>query len=127
MDDLPLVVEFVSGTRLERESDHSVGLPVVHNGPPGTSIVFPSGKAIPLPTDQIVASEDTSGVAIVGFGGMKFEGVDEGQLVFHRFQDVQPKEVLSPERGMKMTLEIDMVECVRSYGSVVWVSETIRH
>jgi hypothetical protein len=127
MDSLPLVIEFAPGTRLERESDQSDGLPIVSNGPPGTVVVFPSGRIVPLPTDQIVASRDSEGAATVGFGGMRFEGVDEEQLTFRRFKDVQKEEALSPERGMKMTLEISMVEFIRSYGRVVWVSETIKH
>ena len=82
--DFSLVIEFVSQTQLYREPGVIPKLPIVQNGPPGTFVVFASGARVPLPTDQIVFADDSGGVARVGFGGMSFEGMDEGRLLFHR-------------------------------------------
>ena len=63
-----------------------------------------AGDAVPLPTDLIVFVDDTGGCARVGFGGMSFEGMEEGRLVFYRVRDLQPEGQLSPQRGREMTL-----------------------
>src|SRR5438128_9292943 len=104
----PLFIEFVPGTRLFREPEIVPKLPIVQNGPPGTFVVFADGSKVPLPTDQIVLAEEDGGSARVGFGGMSFEGTEEGRLVFLRIRDLKPEELLSPERGRKMTLEQNM-------------------
>ena len=98
MNAYPLLIEFVSGTRITREPEVMSKLPILHNGPPGTSIVFRDGAEVPLPTDQIVFAEDTGGAAQVGFGGMSFEGIDGGELVFLRVLDLQPDDVGSEHR-----------------------------
>jgi len=49
-----------------------------------------------LPTDQIVFANDGGGAAHVGFGGMSFEVIEGGQLVFLRVRDLQPEALLSP-------------------------------
>ena len=95
-------------------------LPILQNGPPGTSIVFADGTKVPLPTDQIVFAEDGGGVARVGFGGMRAGGMENGQLVFYRVRDLQPAELLSPQRGRRMTLEPRMVASIAVDGQVVW-------
>ena len=104
----PAFVEFVST------------LPIVQNGPPGTSIVFEDGAKVPLPTDQIVLAEDGGGTARVGFGGMSFEGMEGDQLVFLRVRDLQPEELLSPQRGRRMTLNPRIVASIAVDGRVVW-------
>src|SRR5438093_470522 len=111
-DTIPVLVEFAPGTRVFREAAHQPGLPIVGNGPPGTFVRFPGGGQVPLPTDQIVHADDSAGAARVGFGGMRFDGVEGGQLVFRRVRDLWPEERLSPERGRRMTLEFDMVTAV---------------
>ena len=68
----PLLIEFVSGTRITREPEVVSKLPILQNGPPGTSVVFGDGAEVPLPTDQIVFADDGGGAAHVGFGGMSF-------------------------------------------------------
>jgi len=78
------------------------------------------GRQVPLPTDQIVFADDTSGSARVGFGGMSFEGMGESHLVFYRVRDLRPEEELSPERGRKMTLEPHMVSSIYVDGRHVW-------
>lgn len=117
---VPLVVEFVPGTRLLREAEVVPKLPILQNGPPGTFIVFADGSRVPLPTDQIVLTDETDGSARVGFGGMSFEGVEDGRLVFYRVRDLAPEEELSPERASRMTLEPRMVARVLVNERKVW-------
>ena len=116
----PLLIEFVPGTRVYRQPDFVSKLPILRNGPSGTAVVFADGSKVNLPTDQIIFSEVTDGVASVGFGGMSAAGMEEGQLVFYRVRDLQPAELLSPERGLRMTLEPRMVTSVSVDGRVVW-------
>src|SRR6185369_10836596 len=104
---LPLLVEFSAGTRLERQTAVTPKLPIVDNGPPGTFVIFPSGRKVPLPTDYVIAGDDAQGFARVQFGGMRFDGVQEGMLVFTR-------------KERKMTLEPDMVRAVLVDGKHVW-------
>ena len=73
MNTYPLLIEFVPGTRISRDPEFVEfvsTLPIVQNGPPGTSVVFEDGAKVPLPTDEIVLAEDRGGAAHVGFGGM---------------------------------------------------------
>ncbi len=119
MDNSPLLIEFVSGTNIYREPETVPHLPVVQNGPPGTFVIFADGK-VSLPTDQIVFADETGGRARVGFGGMSFEGIEDGRLVFFRVRDLQPEELLSPQRGRKMTLEPHMVSAILVDGRKVW-------
>jgi hypothetical protein len=116
----PLLIEFAPGTRIHREPKVVPKLPIVQNGPPGTSIVFADETKVPLPTDQVVFADDAGGAARVGFGGMSFEGMAGGQLVFFRVRDLQPEELLSPQRGRRMTLEPRMVTSIAVDGRVVW-------
>jgi len=116
----PLVIEFIAGTRLYREPEVTPKLPIVQNGPPGTFVVFPDGGRVPVPSDQIVLAEDGGGFARVAFGGMSFEGMEGGLLVFHRVRDLLPEAQLSPERGRKMTLAPGMVSTIVVDGRTVW-------
>ena len=120
MNPLPLLIEFVSETSIYREPETVPRLPIVQNGPPGTFVVFTGGKRVSLPSDQIVFADDTDGQARVGFGGMSFEGIEDGRLVFFRVRDLQPEELLSPERGHKMTLELHTVSAVLVDGRKAW-------
>jgi len=120
MNAYPLLIEFVFGTRITCEPEVVSKLPILRNGPPGTSVVFRNGAEVPLPTDQIVFAEDTGGAAQVGFGGMSFEGNDGGELVFLRVRDLQPEALLSPERGRRMTLDPRLVASIAVDGRVVW-------
>lgn len=120
MNAYPLLIEFVSGTRITREPEVVSPLPILQNGPPGTSVVFGNGEEVPLPTDQIVFAEDGAGAARVGFGGMSFTGIEAGELVFSRVRDLQPEALLSPQRGRRMTLEPRMVASIAVDGRVVW-------
>ena len=120
MSELPLLIEFIAKTELYRAPDVVPRLPIVQNGPPGTLVVFLDGRKVPLPTDQIVFNDDTTGCARVGFGGMSFEGIEDGYLVFHRVRELQPEEQLSPQRGRRMTLEPGMVSAIHVDGRKVW-------
>lgn len=120
----PLVIELIAGSRVEREpaAPASVGLTIMQNGPPGTCIRFADESSVPLPTDQIVHADDDDGFARVGFGGMEFRGLHDGALVFVRVLDLRPPEMLSPERGLRMTLAPSMVTAVIVDGVRVWPS-----
>jgi hypothetical protein len=121
--DCPLLIEFVPGTRISRDPKFVPfvsTLPILQNGPPGTSIVFEDGAKVALPTDQIVLAENREGAAHVGFGGMQFEGLEDGELVFLRVRDLQPEALLSPQRGRRMTLQPAMVASIAVDGRVVW-------
>jgi hypothetical protein len=122
MDTSPLVIEFIEGTRLERDEARPRGLAVVRNGPPGTRVVFADGLKINLPTDQIVGDEVSEGRARVGLGGMSFEGTEQGELVFYRVRDLAPEHELSPERGRRMTLPPGRVSRVLVQGRRVFPS-----
>jgi len=120
MSEFPLLIEFVAETRLERDPDRVPKLAIVQNGPPGTRVVFADGSKVPLPTDQIVLADDATGRARVGFGGMSFEGLEDGFLVCYRVRELQPEALLSPERGRKMTLKPEMVAAIYVEGRKVW-------
>jgi hypothetical protein len=114
------VVEFVPGSRVHREPPFVPGLPILGNGPPGTFVSFAGGRRVPLPTDQITAAHDDGGAARVTFGGMRFEGVEGGQLTFRRVRELAAEHQLSPERGRRMTLEPEMVVAVFMEGRLAW-------
>lgn len=119
------IVEFVRRSRIERDppvnrAASGANLRIVQNGPPGTFVRFADGRRVPLPTDQIVSSEEGAGAARVGFGGMRFDGIEEGLLAFRRFRDLLAEHELSPERGRRMTLEPEMVAAVFMQGRLVW-------
>ena len=116
----PLLIEFAPGSRLDRQPDFVSPLPILRNGPPGTAVIFADGTKVNLPTDQIVFSEVADGTAWVGFGGMSAAGLEDGQLAFYRVRDLQPSELLSPERGVRMTLEPRMVTSIAVDGRMVW-------
>lgn len=120
MSPAPLVITFAPGTTLYRERDRVSPLPIVGNGPPGTFVVYADGLRVSLPTDQIVSSDDTTGAARVGFGGMHFTGISDGQLTFARVREVLPEAQLSPVRSHVMRLEITWVATVVDDGRLVW-------
>ena len=107
-------------TSLLREQNRISTLPIVGNGPPGTFVLFPGGLRVSLPTDQIVFADDTGGHARVGFGGMRFVGLEEGRLVFVRIRELFPEEQLSPARSHKMLLDAQWVATISVHGRPVW-------
>ena len=123
MTAVPLVVEFAAPSSLVREVDRVSQLPIAGNGPPGTFVLLP-GVRVSLPTDQIVCSEVTDDRARIGFGGMRFVGVDEGFLVFRRAAEVWPEDQLSPARSHTMRLDSRWVTSVVVDGAVAWRAAT---
>ena len=87
----PLLIEFRDGSRLHREQHRASALPIVGNGPAGTFVVFSNRLRISLPTDQVIFADDSGGRSRVGFGGMRFAGVEEGRLIFHRIRELYRK------------------------------------
>ena len=119
-DQMRLLIDFVAPSTLLRERDRQSAFPIIGNGPPGTFVLFPDGLRISLPTDQIVYADDSTDHARVGFGGMEFVGLEEGQLVFVRVREVQPEERLSPARSHTMRLDPARVQAVAMDGPLVW-------
>lgn len=73
-----------------------------------------------LPTDQIVFADDTGGHARVGFGGMRFAGLEADQLVFARVRELHPEDRLSPARSHTMRLTPDWVASILVDGRLIW-------
>jgi hypothetical protein len=120
LEDVPLLIDFAASTSILREQDRPSPLPIVGNGPPGTFVVFPNGLRVSLPTDQIVFAEDGGGRARVGFGGMRFIGLEEGQLVFARVRELRSEDQLSPARSHTMRLNPQWVTTISVDGKPVW-------
>jgi hypothetical protein len=118
--ELRVVVEFVAPTSILREPHRISALPIVGNGPPGTFVLFPSGSRVSLPTDQIVSADDADGYARVGFGGMEFVGLRDGQLTFVRVRELYPEDQLSPARSHTMRLDPQWVSAIVVDRSRVW-------
>jgi hypothetical protein len=115
-----LAIEFAPGTSIYREQDLVSDLPILRNGPPGTYVIVPDGLRVSLPTDQILRADEATGRAEVAFGGMRFEGIDDGRLVFVRVRELHPEEQLSPERSHTMRLEPEWVASIRVDGRLIW-------
>jgi hypothetical protein len=107
-----VLIQFVPETTICREPELPQGLPILRNGPPGTFVLFPDGLRVSLPTDQIVSCDIHNGAACVGFGGMRFAGLEEGRLIFHRVRELLPEERLSPDRSHVMVLDPAWVSSV---------------
>ena len=119
MTTLPLLIVFAPGSVLQLEESRRSQLPIAGNGPPGTFVLLP-GLKISLPTDQVVFAADADGGARVGFGGMRFTGVEDGRLVFARVRELRPEAELSPARSHRMTLAPEWLAAVYQDGRLVW-------
>jgi hypothetical protein len=120
LEHIPLLIDFAAPTSLLREHNRMSALPIIGNGPPGTFVLFPNGLRVSLPTDQIVFADDTGGHARVGFGGMRFVGLEEGRLAFIRIRDLFPEDQLSPARSYTMRLDRRWVTTISVDGRPVW-------
>jgi hypothetical protein len=121
MDSIPVLIEFVVPASIVVEAHRASPLPVLGNGFPGTFVVFPrEGFKISLPTDQIVFADVSDGCGRVGFGGMRFVGVEDAHLVFVRVRELYPPERLSPDRSHTMRLEARRVTTVVVDGTPAW-------
>ncbi|MEO8076720.1 MAG: hypothetical protein ABI818_10350 [Acidobacteriota bacterium] len=119
-----LLIDFVAPTVIVREVHRPSPLRIIGNGPPGTFVLFPDGLRVSLPTDQIVFAEDTSGHARVGFGGMRFAGTEQGQLVFDRVRELWPEDQLSPDRSFTMRLDHRWVAAISEDGQRLWAADS---
>jgi hypothetical protein len=117
---IPLLIEFATPSSLLFERHLVSSLPIIGNGPPGTFIIFPSRLNVSLPSDQIVFADDSDGCARVGFGGMEFVGLEEGQLVFIRARELLPEAQLSPARSHRMLLDPRWVATISIEGRQAW-------
>jgi hypothetical protein len=126
VDDIPLLIDFVTPSSIFREPDRASTFRIIGNGPPGTFVLFPTGLRVSLPTDQVVFADDTSGHARVGFGGMQFVGADVEHLVFVRIREVLPEDQLSPARSRTMRLDSQLVATVSVDGRPVWRGDSPR-
>jgi len=124
VEPIPLVIDFAPPTSLLREPHRPSVLPIIGNGPPGTFVLFPNGLRVSLPTDQIVSAADRDGHARVGFGGMRFVGLEEGHLVFVRIRELFPEDHLSPARSHTMRLDPRWVTTISVNGRPVWPVES---
>ena len=122
MPAISVLVDFAAPSSLLRERDRPSALPIVGNGPPGTFVIFPNGLRVSLPTDQIVFADDSGGHARVGFGGMRFVGLEGERLAFVRFRELFPEDQLSPARSHTMLLDPLWVAAVAAEGRPVWMS-----
>ena len=122
---IPLLIDFATPSSIFREPNRISTLRIIGNGPPGTFVIFPGRLRVSLPTDQIVFADDASGHARVGFGGMQFAGLQQGQLVFVRSREVLPEEQLSPARSHTMLLDPQWVVMVSTDGRPVWPTGSI--
>jgi len=120
VEPIPLVIDFAAPTSLLREPHLPSALPIIGNGPPGTFVLFPNGFSVSLPTDQIVTADDCEGHARVGFGGMRFVGLEEGHLVFVRIRELFPEDQLSPARSHTMRLDPQWVTTITVEGRHAW-------
>ena len=124
VESIPLVIDFAPPTSLLREPHRRSALPIIGNGPPGTFVLFPHGLRVSLPTDQIVSADDRDGHVRVGFGGMRFVGLEDGHLVFVRIRELFPVEQLSPARSHTMRLDPQWVTTIAVDGRPVWAVES---
>lgn len=114
------LVEFAPGSRLHRDAPVSSALPILNPVPPATWVVFADGRGLGVPTDQIVHGDAAAGAARVGFAGMRFDGVEDGALVFRRVAEMRPEHTLAPERGRVLEVRPADVARVLVAGREVW-------
>src|SRR4051812_30878927 len=95
---IPLVVEFAPGSRVEAHEMEYAGEADQASFPRDALIRFTDGREVPVPADQIVLEEHDDGGAKVGFGGVSFEGMIDGQLAFWRVKDIAPEDMLPVDR-----------------------------
>jgi hypothetical protein len=128
---IPLIVEFVSGSWLRREeSSYPPLLPLVSESSvietsavetQMSYVVFANSSQVSLPTEQIVLFETEDQGARVGFGGMSFEGLRGGELLFCRVKDIWPDEMLPPTGwSEQVALRPEVVAAVYVDGRKVW-------
>jgi len=111
---IPLVIEFVPGSRLHRESSLTTGQA------DSTVIRFGDGQEVPVPGDQVVMDEEREGSTRIGLGGMSFEGVEKERFVFWRVRDIHPEPYELPPTSDKLTLDPGLVSRIWLQGEQVY-------
>src|SRR5262245_18335331 len=117
---IPLVVEFAPGSRVEShemETPDEIERPLI---PRDAMIRFSDGREVPVPADHIVLEEQEKGSARVGFGGVSFEGMVDGQLAFWRVKDIAPEETLAADRDIRFLISPELVSSIAVHGVKVW-------
>jgi hypothetical protein len=118
---IPLVVEFAPGSRVEsqpaEEAEFGSGPTIL---PRDAMIQFADGRQVQVPADQIVLEEQEQGAARVGFGGVSFEGMVDGQLAFWRVKDIAPEETLPADRDIRFLIAPELVSSIHAHGIQVW-------
>jgi hypothetical protein len=115
---IPLVVEFARGSRVE-----AIEAPPSDTLPKDTLVRFTDGRDLPIPADQIVHEDQGADSVRVGFGGMSFEGLVDGQLAFWRVKDLAPEELLRADRDIRFLIDPTLVSEVVVRGIRVWPSK----
>src|SRR4051812_43016487 len=106
---IPLVVEFAPGSRVEAYEMEGTSDAEMPSFPRDALIRFTDGRQIPVPADQIVLEEVEKGSARVGFGGVSFEGMVDGQLAFWRVKDLAPEQSLAADRDIRFLIAPEFV------------------
>jgi hypothetical protein len=117
---IPLVIEFVPGSKIRHEKTEELSADLDHAPLPGTFIQLPNGNQVAIPSDQVVLDEDAGGSARVGLGGMSFEGMENDKLIFWRVRDIMPEELVAPGSVDALTLEPQAVASITVQGTRVW-------
>jgi hypothetical protein len=84
---IPLLIQFAPGSLFLREipaENEAAWDPAAAQA----HVVLPDGRRLPLPECQVVYERGSPDGASVGLGGMSFEGVEKGRLVFWRVRDL---------------------------------------
>ena len=120
---IPLVVEFAPGSRVEAHEMETAEEAERPQIPRDALIRFADGREIPVPADQIVLEEQEKGAARVGFGGVSFEGMVDGQLAFWRVKDIAPEDTLAADRDIRFLVPPELVSSIAVHGVTVWPKE----
>jgi hypothetical protein len=67
-----------------------------------------------------VFSGEHDGAAVVAFGGMRFDGLADGRLIFRRVRELLHEAQLSPDRSWTMLLEPRVVSSIHVNGTRAW-------
>ena len=95
MNAYPLLIEFVSDTRITREPEVMSKLPILQNGPPGTSVVFRDGAEVPLRAARLRAASAIAGR--IGTVGRRVRGLAVAAGDDHRLADGALKVAVDPD------------------------------
>jgi threonine dehydratase len=113
-------VRFAAGSKLRRDDPVPTALRLIRTTLPATWVVFADGRGLGIPTDQLLSADDAGGAAAVAFGGMQFDGLEDGWLCFRRVREILPEDQLAPERGRLLKVRPADVATVAASGRLAW-------